>query len=477
MVIHSIGKSRESLTHSSEAYKSLIRKYLDTMGYTQLTDSYVEGNLTDMVFINPNFSLNRKTYVESKATTISLANEDYSIEILKYLVDWLKINENSRFKLLVFTKKIAKKKEFEKIFGAQANTKNITAYVNKFKKKLDKNLKEQIDSADKKDIVSFFYQIDVFEANETELTNAINEKSRYSDLSLEGYAKNLLKETVRRKKPIRKKTNLLSNLIPLQPPKYYFSVKTKYKVKSKVYSKYNTKDVNIPPFLLNPKNQMLATFVDITKDKSLKEILTEEPKKIPFNEELSDQFMVQLLNQHLRRIFWKKGLRRIPDTNIFFFECFQKDGRYQIRTCKNKQGKEKEVSIPMYKKDNPKELNFIFHHAAEISAKKYWDKFYIEIIPRREYTENGVTPFDGSVKAAIDKTFRNPLFNRSSNKLSEIRFWAYFLFESKEYEQEPEYWFNGFKFDKLQMIEFDWRPETVPLGQSVLEEYYEEHVS
>lgn len=127
----------------------------------------------------------------------------------------------------------------------------------------------------------------------------------------------------------------------------------------------------------------------------------------------------------------------------------------------------------MYKKDNQNELNFIFHHAAEISAKKYWDKFFIEIIPRREYTQDGFTPFDGTVKAAIDKTFRNPLFNRSSNKLSEIRFWTYFLFESDVYEKEPECWFKYFKFDKLQKIEFNWRPETVPLGQSVLEEYYE----
>jgi len=111
MTIHSIGKTRESLNWSSENYKDAIREYLDTEGYSQISDSFIEGDLSDMVFINPSLSVGEKTLVESKATSISSADEKLALEVVKYLVEWLKLDPQERFKFFIFTKSITKKVE------------------------------------------------------------------------------------------------------------------------------------------------------------------------------------------------------------------------------------------------------------------------------------------------------------------------------------------------------------------------------
>jgi hypothetical protein len=79
MTIHSIGKTRESLNWSSENYKEAIREYLDTEGYSQISDSFIEGDLADMVFINPSLAVGEKTLVESKATTIGSSDEKLTL--------------------------------------------------------------------------------------------------------------------------------------------------------------------------------------------------------------------------------------------------------------------------------------------------------------------------------------------------------------------------------------------------------------
>lgn len=46
MPIIRLGRERESLTYTGEAFKSAVRQYLESLGQT--TDSYIEGHLQDM---------------------------------------------------------------------------------------------------------------------------------------------------------------------------------------------------------------------------------------------------------------------------------------------------------------------------------------------------------------------------------------------------------------------------------------------
>jgi hypothetical protein len=148
MTIHSIGKTRESLNWSSENYKEAIREYLDTEGYSQISDSFIEGDLADMVFINPSLAVGEKTLVESKATTIGSSDEKLALEVVKYLVEWLKLDPQKRFKFFIFAKGITKKGEFKKYYGSKCSKKSVQGLIDRVQGKLDKNGQEIIETAD-----------------------------------------------------------------------------------------------------------------------------------------------------------------------------------------------------------------------------------------------------------------------------------------------------------------------------------------
>jgi hypothetical protein len=476
MTIHSIGKTRESLNWSSESYKEAIREYLDTEGYSQISDSFIEGDLADMVFINPSLAVGERTLVESKATSISSADEKIALEVVKYLVEWLKLDPHERFKFFIFAKSITKKVELKKHYGSDCSKKSVQNLIGKVKGKLDENSQEILEGADFNDVFSFFRKIEIWEASYEVLKAAAASKRKYSKLSLEGYAKNLITEVTRRAQPIQKKTTLISNLVELTPPTVYYGIRLKYSDSKSIYKHYNEIGKQIPPFLVG-KDDLIYTFHDLKTENQFVDTAKGEPIEIELNEAENRQFIVWLINQHLRRLFYLKGIRRAPDSNIFFFEPLRDEtGKLEKRVCVNQYGKEKEVTIPYYKGEEGQEktLNFVFHHAVEASAKKYWDRWFLELRPRKEYSSDGIHLYEGDTKSAIDNKFRNPIFNRSSNRLSSIRFWRYYLLESEFEDVENEKWFRNFSFGELWETTFGWKPETTPSNQALLEEYGEE---
>ena len=476
MTIHSIGKTRESLNWSSENYKEAIREYLDTQGYSQISDSFIEGDLADMVFINPSLSVGEKTLVESKATSISSADEKLALEVVKYLVEWLKLDPQERFKFFIFTKSITKKVEFKKHYGSDCSKKSVQSLISIAREKLDESSQGIIETADFKDVFDFFRNIEIWEASYEVLKAAAASKRKYSKLSLEGYAKNLITEVTRRAQPIQKKTTLISNLVELTPPTVYYGIRLKYSDSKSIYRHYDEIGKQIPPFLLG-KDDLIYTFHDLKAENPFSDTAKGEPIEIELDEAENRQLIVWLINQHLRRLFYLKGIRRAPDSNIFFFEPLKDEsGELEKRVCINQHGKEKEVTIPYYKGEEgqKKTLNFVFHHAVEASAKMYWDRWFLELRTRKEYSSDGTHLYEGDTKSAIDNKFRNPIFNRTSNRLSSIRFWRYYLLESEFDGAENEKWFRNFSFGELWETTFGWKPETTPSNQALLEEYGEE---
>ena len=476
MTIHSIGKTRESLNWSSENYKEAIREYLDTEGYSQISDSFIEGDLADMVFINPSLAVGEKTLVESKATTIGSSDEKLTLEVVKYLVEWLKLDPQERFKFFIFAKGITKKGEFKKYYGSNCSKKSVQGLIDRVQGKLDKNGQEIIETADLEEIFSFFRKIEIWEGTYEVLKAAAASKKKYSKLSLEGYANNLITEVTRRSQPIQKKTTLVSNLVEFTPPKVYYGLKVKYTDSKSIYKHYNDMGKHVPPFLIG-RNDLVYTFHDLKFENPFADIAEGDPIEIELDEGKNDQYIVWLINQHLRRLFFLKGIRRTPDSNIFFFEPLRDEsGKLETRVCINQHGKEKEVTIPYYigEEDQEKTLNFVFHHAVEATAKKYWDRWFIELWPRKEYSPDGIHLFVGDTKSAIDNKFRNPLFNRSSNRLSSIRFWRYYLLESEFDGTESEKWLRNFRFGNFWETIFGWKPVTNPSNQALLEEYGDE---
>ena len=475
MAIHSIGKTRESLNWSSENYKEAIREYLDTKGYFQISDSFIEGDLADMVFINPSLAVGEKTLVESKATSISSADDKLALEVVKYLVEWLKLDPPERFKFFIFAKSISKKSDFKKYYSSDCNKKSVQNLIDRVKGQLDKNGQETIEGADFKEVFSFFRKIEVYEGTYEVLKAAAASERKYSKLSLGGYAKSLVTEVTRRAQPIRKKTTLVSNLVEFTPPNVYYGLRVNHTDSKSIYRHYNEKGKRIPPFLTG-KDALIYTFHDLRSDNPFDDIAKEEPMEIELEGADNVQFVIWLINQHFRRLFYLKGIRRAPDSNIFFFEPLKDEtGKLEKRVCINQHGKEKEVTIPYYKGKERQEdtLNFVFHHAVEASAKMYWNRWFLELRPRKEYSSDGIQLYEGDTKSAIDNKFRNPIFNRSSNRLSSIRFWRYYLLESEFNGAENEKWLKNFRFGDLWETSFGWKPATTPLNQALIEEYGE----
>lgn len=76
-----LGKRRESLMFQSEAYKKLVREYLESEGYSSLKDSYHEGQLTDLVLVSLT-SPDVELWVECKSTKISPSDNELKKELL-----------------------------------------------------------------------------------------------------------------------------------------------------------------------------------------------------------------------------------------------------------------------------------------------------------------------------------------------------------------------------------------------------------
>ena len=276
---------------------------------------------------------------------------------------------------------------------------------------------------------------------------------------MERYGQTLLEHTRRKSFPIRRKTQLLSNLVKFQPPDtYYVATAKNFKTQKEIYEYFDEKKIEIPPFWFDPKKHQISTFCELNENNPLSEIIVNDPIEIDFNDEkINTQFKILLINQHLRRIFWKKGLRRVRNKNIYFFECFKKDGIYIDRFCHYLRGKKKLVAHPYYEMDKEGNsiLNFIFHKAAEIAPIILWGSYYIVVLPRKIYTTDGVTPIEGEKKDAIDRKFRNPTYNRNLSKLLELNFWFDYLFKSPVYETTPESWFKKFRFGELLFFEYE----------------------
>jgi hypothetical protein len=471
MGIHYLGKRREALGLTGEQYKQLVREFLEQSGYALMTDSSIEGHLADMVLIHPEKSVQKEYWVECKATNVGPNEKGFVKELMHYFLEWLRDVPEERFTLFVFAIKFNDIAEFEKLFGAKYSKKNLQTWYENHLSDLTGNIKQRLKDVKFKDVVHFFSQAEFYEADIDYLRNAIKEKSKRSIFSLQRYAENLLKESKRRSVPIRESSELYSNLLCFEFPKKYYVANTKYKKKEKIYERFNEEETKIPPFLYNPQTQQVSTFVPLTSDCPLTKIFTTDPKEVDITEKTSPQFIVAMINQHLKRILWKKGLTRISNTNFYYFQIEAQNGELKDRNVIVFERKKRVAHV--YKKGDEEnaQLNFVFHSSAEIRVRFFWGKYYIQIIPIKTYTTDGWTLIEGKKKSALDRFFRNPRYNRNSHRLSEIRFWKDLLLDTNAFTMPPEDWFNKFTFGELEVVPFEYVPQTTEREQTRLGEF------
>ncbi len=476
MPVYFMGKERESTNFTAEDYKKAIRRYLESLGYVQDTDSFVEGNTDDMVFYNPTKAPGRQFRVSAKATIVNLNSKPVAREILGRLSIWLDNSEDKRFSFMMFFKKVSSKSHVKELFGEFISAKKIFDWIDTYKPNLSQREQEIINSHREEEILEFFKQSEVYVAEARVLESSADEKKKTCIQSPERYAKNLLDECSRRMKPIQKKCTITSNLIHLKVPTSLFVASTEYSDAKEVMKIAS----DFPPFEFKQEEE-IASFCDINQWWIRKKIINSEPKQILLEvlERENPQFMIRLINIHLRRYYWKKGLKRYKNPNsfssaIYYFPTNEQNGEILKVEMPSPEGM-KVVTRPIYldeiDKSKDHKLLFVEHHAVELSARKYWGKLYVEINSRFFFTSDGDTPLEGEERAKWDRKYRNPLFNRNSNKLSELRFWKFYLFDSDHFVREQEDWFSSFRFGDPEYFEFDWSPESSEKNQMRLSQY------
>lgn len=462
VTIHFLYGRRESLQGKSEAYKKSIREYLESTGFSQTADSRIQGTLADMSFVNPATDPGKKFLVESKAEVVSLKSKKFARELIAYfkLSKQIGSEDDVRFKL--FAQGVKRPTEWESFFSEKDNSEIVKQWCSWYNEKCLEEGERELNEDDVREIAQFFTKSEVIVGNVVDLQQAVLDNQSVSDLSVTKMAKNLLELVDRRTSPVSAKSKLIMNILPITVPQNYYSCKSTARNKQEIYD--GLKDKIIPPFLFT-KTQEVLTFSDFDQDNPLSGFITGLSTELK-TKELQQQnpaFSAQLVNVHLRRIFWNRGVYRDPKADIYYFPMLDKTAERRDILDYRKM-KRSVVRRIVYKRDTPfhkiGETNFFFHRGVELRTPTYWRVSFVELIPRRYYTLDGEHWTDGKIRARIDRRFRNPKFDRSRTRLGLMKFWRFIMFES-DFVIPPEKWFDKFKFGYFLTEMVNWSPQVI----------------
>jgi hypothetical protein len=473
MPIYAIGRERESLIYSGEAYKRAVRKYLESLGYSQTTDSYIEGHFQDMVFVNSSIDPGRVFYVEAKASTVSLSQRDVCKEILSYLLQWLETPREKRFKFMIFVQEVSKRRRWDAIFGSPVDEISIQEWVEKNKALLSEDEWSAINKHS--DILSFFQETDVYIGPAYRLEIAAEEKLKTSALSPLRRAKNLLSESERRNRLIEEKCSIVTNIFEVELPAYYTKIKTNCRTIEEIWEKIH--EILLPPFKFDGK--FIYSFCSYDGLNLLSKVLLGKPEYLETNQLLlqNPQELNKLVNFHIDKLIRGRGFRKYRD--IYFLQPYFKENKIQDRMIKSRSGRERRVARPVFDildedGSSDSKLYYVYHKGVKVSSKVFWNKSYIQISPVRHFTTDGITAIEGENRDRLDRKYRTPIYNRSKNFLSWTKEWKYYLFEKQFEDTLFSSWFEKFKFGDFVSMEIIGVPMALDKDQRIIADYMEE---
>jgi len=469
MSLNIIGGERESLTFSGEVHKKAIRNYLESLGYSQTTDSYVEGHLPDMIFVNRDVAPGREFWIESKATNVGISEKKFSKGLIGYLISWLKHSQERRFTLMIFAQQVSRLSRWRSLFETY-DRELIDDWIQTNISQLTSEEKKFLDSIDKNEIYTFFQNTVITIGLSAKLDIAAEEKRITSSLSLTRKANLLLNESERRNNLIEEKNELITNLLNFEYPQKIFRQKTSCKNIEELYLK--TSKSELPPFMLS--GEYLYSFCDANDMAVFEDVLVGNPCNLNSQDFLSsnEQEFVKIMNFHIDKYAKCRGLRKFMRTLYFFSLKPNENGDFKERSKLSYTGFRNFVAKPMFDKIDDKKLNYVFHRAVNLSAKIIWGKPYIIILPSRHFTSDGKTPIEGINKDRLDRKYRNPAYNRSEYYLRLTKFWKFCLFDQKFENLLFADWFKDFKFKSLESISVLGIPKSVNKSQSLLSDSF-----
>jgi hypothetical protein len=468
MSILILGKEREAHIFTSESYKTSVRKYLESQGYFQTTDAFVEGSLEDMVFFNQNIQPGKEFWVEAKAQNVSLTDKNFSIELIRYYLKWIKLEKERRFKLLIFLQNIQKPQRW-KFFFENRDEKLIDEWLKTILDDVNKEEAEEFNSTKKENFLIFLSDLQIIVSDARTLDNASKEKTKTSALSPKRKAKSLLDESERRNRIIQEKCELISNLVKFEYPPILFLYKTKFKNIEDIWK--ISSDSTLPPYIL--EGNYLYSFCNQEQFHMLNDYFIGKPTEIYSKDLLltNPSQLIKIINFHLEKIARCKDLKKYSDNIYFFSKKVENIDEFEDYRTHSYTGKNIQVIKAMYDKNEGSRINFLIHRAVLMKSSLIWEKPYITILPIRHFTTDGRKAIEGENKSRLDSKFRKSAYNRSLDYLRFSLFWKYYLFE-KDFKNEIfAKWFEKFKFKGFERFELMGIPESIAKDQRFLEDW------
>jgi len=162
MPLWRLGKVRESLTVSSEAYKKRVLMYLGAKDYYLIAGSDVEGTFADSILTKK--GERQEYWMEVKATGISLGDNSFLTQLAKYLSTYLSKTPNNRFRMIIACYKLTNVALFEKVYE-RLERDAIDALLGNVLSASSPIDKLVIENASREDIIGFFEDTIIIESD------------------------------------------------------------------------------------------------------------------------------------------------------------------------------------------------------------------------------------------------------------------------------------------------------------------------
>jgi len=431
MPIWYIGKRREALTGSSEAYKKTIVRYLEKRGYYLKASSDVEAIFPDCILTRKDEE--REYWLEAKATTISLRESSFLLQLGKYLTEYLIRVPQSRFRMILACYNIINPTLFEQIFE-KFEPKAIREMMNNIVEISESDIGSITSEANPEDIKKFFQETIVIVANPLEIQVAeetITPRVPIAPtLSEAEYAKEILNK-FGNIMPLQESDMIFLSIFKLSIPKKLHFGRTPYLTAKSIFDE--KPNVPFPPFRL--EDGKLYSFNEMTENSLLGKFV--HPDSVitvnveEFDEDKDNQrIVIRILNTWVKNECRRLGLQFDKDTKSYFFPKKENDDNpITIVWTPKFRSSVRELTKPMMTNGR---INFWVHRAAEIYAKKFWENYYIQISPRWLFSLDGRNPFRGERADTLDRAFRKSIFNRNPNQFYDVLFWYRYIFSETD---------------------------------------------
>lgn len=470
MTIHFLYGRRESLTAKSETYKKAVRKYLESLGFSQTTESGVEGTFEDMTFYNPTIEPGKRFLIEAKAEELSLTDFKLATELIKYFRLWLKASDGG-FKFWLFAQAVKKPEQWEAIFSENNDVAAVNKWCEWYNASAVKKNKQVLSNQEMERITRFFSECNLTVANSQRLEMAICEKEDKATQSMSRLAKELLAIVSKNTMPVMKKSTVVLNVCPIELPLNYYICQATTGNKNEIFEALRDKE--IPPFILKSKSRLMYSFIQFDGTNPLSQFAIGQ-QKVEITNRLREEnpgLCSEIVNVFLGRMIWNRGMLRDKSRDIWYFPMLEKNRK--VRQVKGPNGKKqwvvkRYVHLKDTKYGQKGETSFFFHKGLKLRTQIYFGKSYIEILPKKYYTRDGSTPISGEERKRLDLHFRKPQFNRAKTQISLMRFWRFLLFEPEKNNIKPESWLPLFKFGDFVTVKANWSPSAIERTQTRL---------